>query len=120
MGNILHMSDFHFGRNPEVENERLESLARFLNKNEIEIQYLVFTGDIVDAFEITIDCILHLIRNHPLDFNKTDIQTIRQSTDKIIMQIQVSQEMIDEYNLTLKEMTNVNVNEKVSQALMNF
>lgn len=37
---ILHMSDFHFGKAPEIENERIELLAKWIKKNNIVVRYV--------------------------------------------------------------------------------
>lgn len=65
---ILHMSDFHFGKAPEIENERIELLAKWIKKNNIVVRYVVYTGDVIDARTITQMCVLDIVRDHVNDF----------------------------------------------------
>lgn len=65
MDNILHMSDIHYGRNTKLEKERLMSLAKYLNDQNIKIKFLVFTGDMIDAFVIRNECIHLLSAKYP-------------------------------------------------------
>ena len=63
MSYILHMSDFHFGRDPALERTRLDDLATWIKSNQIHIDYLVFTGDMIDAPTIQTECIRKLKKN---------------------------------------------------------
>lgn len=63
MGKILHLSDFHLGRNEAIEKEKLEKLSIFLKNRDIE--YLVYTGDIIDANIIAMECYLKMVKKYP-------------------------------------------------------
>ena len=65
MSYILHMSDFHFGRDSELEKSRLMELARWIKNGRIEVDYLVFTGDMVDAPQIQAECVSQLTAKYP-------------------------------------------------------
>lgn len=54
MGKILHISDFHFGINKGNEESKLRALAEFLRDKDIE--YIVYTGDIIDARTVVNKC----------------------------------------------------------------
>lgn len=56
MKTILHTSDFHINIDEEKSKKRLRKLADTLKKSKIEIDFLVFSGDIIDAKTITIIC----------------------------------------------------------------
>jgi len=70
MSYILHMSDFHLGRDNELEKSRLMELASWIKKAKIEVAYLVFTGDIVDAPLIQAECVKQLTTKYPALFGK--------------------------------------------------
>lgn len=53
MGYILHLSDFHFTSNFDNEVKILDSMAEFLNRKKCVIDYLVFTGDLVDGLYLS-------------------------------------------------------------------
>ena len=57
MYNILHMSDIHYGKNTSLEKEKLATLARWINNEKICVEFLIFTGDMIDAHEVTKECI---------------------------------------------------------------
>lgn len=75
MSYILHMSDFHFGKDLTLEKTRLDDLAIWINSNQIHIDYLVFTGDMIDAPTIQAECIRKIKRTNAekyKDLNPTD------------------------------------------------
>ena len=74
MGKLLHVSDFHITKDKKQSRERLQSLANYLNESQINIDILVFSGDLVDAKRI-VDITRHsFIKEHlDLDLNKNDI-----------------------------------------------
>ncbi len=69
MGYILHMSDFHCGKNPTEEKARLTDLAAWITANKIPIDYLVFTGDMIDAPSVLLSCIRKLKKSDPAKFD---------------------------------------------------
>ena len=64
MSYILHMSDFHFGKNTRIEKARLDELAMWIGNSGINIEYLIFTGDILDAQVLQADCIKKLKKEY--------------------------------------------------------
>ena len=68
MSYILHMSDFHFGKNTRIEKARLDELAMWIGNSGINIEYLIFTGDILDAQVLQADCIKKLKKEYPEKF----------------------------------------------------
>jgi len=70
MSYILHMSDFHFGRDLELEKQRLTDLATWITENNIPIKYLVFTGDMIDAPTIQVNCVKKLKKTYPTEFSE--------------------------------------------------
>ena len=41
--NILHTSDFHFSKDADNENKKLEQLVNYLKKMNIKIDYIINT-----------------------------------------------------------------------------
>ncbi|MBP5495254.1 MAG: hypothetical protein J6X97_09160 [Lachnospiraceae bacterium] len=52
---ILHVSDFHVGKDDEIKRKKIENLVIFLNENKKEITNIVFSGDVIDAREAVIE-----------------------------------------------------------------
>lgn len=47
---ILHVSDFHLTQNSlDFAKEGLKALSDMLDKNDITVDYLIHTGDIIDS-----------------------------------------------------------------------
>lgn len=141
MSYILHMSDFHFGKAPEIENERIALLAKWINANGIKVEYVVFTGDVIDARTITQSCVLEIVRNHAEDFKDilpqicdkdgsikgkklTDLrkdeecgilfQSINEHVDLFISKIEnLGDDKIDVYNKLLLEKANHQMDEAI-------
>lgn len=65
MSRILHMSDFHFGKDWALEKERLAELASWIKSNQIQIDYLIFTGDMIDSQVIQANCVRKLKKRDP-------------------------------------------------------
>lgn len=104
MGFILHMSDFHLGRNWKFEAERLSALAKWINEQDIQIHYLVFTGDIVDARIIKEDCLAVLIQKYSDEFKGLDVKKYKDNADIFLERIKESGiTRIEEYNKLLEE-----------------
>ena len=80
MYNILHMSDIHYGKNVDLEKNRLMALAEWLKQENINIKFLIFTGDMIDSFVIKNECIRNLKRKYP-SLCKLSSQA---STDEVI------------------------------------
>ena len=72
MSYILHMSDFHFGKNYTLEKNRLFDLAAFIGRKKIKIHSVVFTGDMIDAQSTTKKCIESLKNVCPQLFKDID------------------------------------------------
>lgn len=68
MSYILHMSDFHFGKNMKIEQGRLDELAMWIENSDINIKYLIFTGDIIDAQVLQADCVKKLKKEYSEEF----------------------------------------------------
>lgn len=66
MCKILHVSDFHVNLNYTKSSERLEKLTRFLENENIKVDYLVFTGDIIHAGVIADKCKKSISKQHAL------------------------------------------------------
>ena len=65
MSKILHMSDFHMGWDWAKERDQLEQLAEYINNSKIEVNYLVFTGDMIDARPAEKECVNRLATKFP-------------------------------------------------------
>lgn len=65
MSTILHLSDFHFGRDWNLEEKRLQELASCLNEKGVTINYVIFSGDMIDAPTIQNACVKKLKRAYP-------------------------------------------------------
>mgnify|MGYP002525717573 CR=1 FL=1 len=106
MSYILHMSDFHFGKFPETEIARLDSLAQWILNLAFDIRYLVFTGDVIDARVITESCIQKLVSIYPDEFNDVITQDIHEQTDTYLQHIKkIGDDYVKKYNSLLKEQT---------------
>ena len=104
MGFILHMSDFHLGKNFKTEIERLAELAKWINEQNIRVQYLVFTGDIIDAPTIKEHCLGVMIPKYSDEFRGLDIKKYKDNADIFLERIKESGiARIEEYNKLLLE-----------------
>ena len=138
---ILHMSDFHFGKAPEIENERIELLAKWIKNNNIVVRYVVYTGDVIDARTITQMCVLDIVRDHVNDFKvllpalcdkdglykgkklselsenesyEVLFQSVNEYVDLYISQIQqLGDDWIADYNARLLEKANLQVDKAI-------
>ena len=114
MSYILHMSDFHLGKYPKMEEERLASLAKWINEEKIDIHYMIFTGDVLDARIITEECIFKIFHKHPDIFESIKISEIHEHVDELLERIKNSEESImNEYNNSLREETKKRMNDAV-------
>lgn len=103
MSYILHMSDLHLGRNPELEQKQLTGLATWLTKQKIHATYLVFTGDMIDAPSLLSTCIRKLKRRFPEQFSGLE-QTA--DTDTLLAQVSAAgSDCITFYNEQIREVT---------------
>ena len=103
MIHILHMSDFHLGKNIKIEKLRLQNLAKWLSTQKIHIDYLVYTGDMIDAPTILSICIRKLKRKYSDLF-----KGLKQNADNdaILEYVEsTGAECISAYNDTLKSIT---------------
>ena len=103
MSHILHMSDFHLGKDIKVEKLRLQNLAHWISNQNIHIDYLVYTGDMIDAPTILSVCIRKLKRKYPDQF-----KALKQNADNNVILEYVESagaECISAYNDTLKSVT---------------
>ena len=67
MSYILHMSDLHYGQDTTKEKERLKSLAKWINEQNLNISLLLFTGDFVDAPSIVKECVCKSVFSERFD-----------------------------------------------------
>ena len=106
MSTILHMSDFHFGKNITVERKRLDDLATWIKESELKIDYLVFTGDIIDAPVVQTDCVKKLKKQFP---DAPDaIKSIKPSDDPDSIRASIcaaGSDYISAYNDLLRDIT---------------
>ena len=103
MSCILHMSDLHLGKDLKLEQERLTGLATWLAEQEIHAEYLVFTGDLIDAPSLLPICIRKLKKSFPEQFSGLD-----QTADANIVLARVSAagpECVSFYNKQIREVT---------------
>lgn len=103
MGKLLHVSDFHITKDKKQSRERLQSLANYLNESQINIDILVFSGDLVDAKRI-VDITRHsFIKEHlDLDLNKNDNKMFRKD---LLKYGEIDSKYIKDYNLLLEQNT---------------
>lgn len=103
MSYILHMSDFHFGRDPALERTRLDDLATWIKSNQIHIDYLVFTGDMIDAPTIQTECIRKLKK---IDLEKFKNLKPTDDNDIILSHIRAAgSDIISIYDDVLRQVT---------------
>lgn len=103
MNHILHMSDFHFGKDMTIEKSRLDKLAIWIKNSNISISYLIFTGDMIDAPMIQADCIRKLKRTNA---EKYKFLKATSSSDELLSLIcSAGDEAISSYNSLLRETT---------------
>lgn len=110
MGKILHLSDFHLGKNRELEQEKLNKLAVFLKNQDIE--YLVYTGDIIDANLIVLKCYQKMAREYPKKYGwycegkseAGDVTSQKNKRDKLEKQI-LEEGDADYFNGLVKDAT---------------
>ena len=57
MNIVLHISDFHININKVVTKQRIEELIKEIKKQQININTIVFTGDVIDSKTIVNDTI---------------------------------------------------------------
>lgn len=108
MKNILHMSDIHYGKDVELEKSRLVTLAEWINKENININFLVFTGDMIDSFEIKNKCIATLKKNYPV----LDKLRPESSTEEVISAVRIAgEECCRDYNNEIKRISKRNMKE---------
>ena len=107
MEKILHCSDFHLGKDLEVEKKRLKLLCNLLRAEKIK--YFIFTGDIVDAGTIAMKCELEMKKLFPNIYGERikdeNNKKERDEEDKIsfVSRIEKSAEHIKKYNELLEE-----------------
>lgn len=70
MSCILHMSDFHLGKNMKIEKDRLDELAMWIENSDLSIKYLIFTGDIIDAQVLQAECVRKLKKEYSEKFKE--------------------------------------------------
>lgn len=103
MSCILHMSDLHLGKDLKLEQKRLTDLATWLAQQEIHAEYLVFTGDLIDAPSLLPICIRKLKKSFPEQFSGLD-----QTADANTVLARVSAagpECVSFYNKQIREVT---------------
>lgn len=103
MNYILHMSDFHFGKNQSLEKERLNSLASWILENKIHIEYLIFTGDMIDAPTVQSNCLQRIRKIEP-EFAKT-LKTITDNDNLLDYIRNKGETYVSLYDDCLKEAT---------------
>ena len=103
MYNILHMSDLHYGKNPSLEEERLNSLASWIIDRELSIKYVVFTGDMIDAFTIQEECIRRLKKDDPI-FSE-NLKAIGKNIDIISCVRNTGDDCVKRYDELLRTIT---------------
>lgn len=111
MSYILHMSDLHYGQDTAKEKERIHSLAKWINDNNIKITFIVFTGDMIDAPAIKRECLSYAYEKYPKLFklDGNDEKTNEKEALNIIRD--AVQEVVDDYNRQLFEVTSKKMTE---------
>lgn len=71
MYRILHVSDFHIDCNDQQAEDKLGKLVLSLKRSKIEINILIFTGDLIDSGKIAKRCMDKIIFQNDL-FNKEE------------------------------------------------
>lgn len=103
MSNLLHVSDFHITKNERLSKERLDSLSEFFKKSNINIDILVFSGDLVDGRGIvdqTRNCFLSKYPKELFEHENHD-----QFIEKLLQYGKSNEVYIDDYNAMLYENT---------------
>lgn len=93
---ILHTSDFHFSKEAENENKKLEQLVEYFKKMSIKIDYVINTGDFIDSREIMDFC-----ANTIIDKYKHVFGSYKYEHETFIDEIKKHTDLIDEYNSLL-------------------
>lgn len=108
MYNILHMSDIHYGKNIELEKRRLDALAEWIKKQNIEIKFLIFTGDMIDSREIRNQCVDRL----KMEFPKLESINLNDNTHDIINKIrELGEECCKKYDEYVYDLTDKRMDE---------
>lgn len=102
MYNILHMSDIHYGKNIALEKKRLSELVKWINDEKITVKFLIFTGDMIDAREVTKECINKLKEKY------TELNNLKKNAtvqDVISIANAIGKECCNEYNRLVKDIS---------------
>ena len=120
MALILHLSDFHLGKNFTLEKSKFNSLAKWIVDSGIQVKYLIFTGDVIDARVISKKCIIDMVKAHLDEYKDIDVSKIDDNIGLYIEKIKLNgQTHIDEYNSLLKRIYSENLN-KAKDILISF
>lgn len=135
------MSDFHFGKAPEREKERIELLAKWIKDSRINVKYIVFTGDVIDARTVSQKCVTTFLRDNidafvglipmfcdndglikdkkPNELSRDEecevlFQAIKENLDTFLSHIEgLGEDKVDAYNKILKETSNNQMDEAI-------
>lgn len=100
---LLHISDFHFGKNNE-EERRIRELADTINNEGLVIKQVIFTGDISDARVVIALTLEKLAKEHPEVFAKIDTSKLSDIVDDALKLVKAAgSKIIEKYNKYLKE-----------------
>lgn len=101
---LLHISDFHFGKNNEEEGRRIRELADTINNEGLVIKQVIFTGDISDARVVIALTLEKLAKEHPEVFAKIDTSKLSDIVDDALKLVKTAgPKIIEKYNKYLKE-----------------
>lgn len=117
MSSILHMSDFHFGKELEAEKKRLYDLAMWIKESSLQIDCIVFTGDMIDGPTVQSECVRKLKKEFPDLFKGLKLSD---DSDTIISAVQTAgAECISFYNTHLRSIA-VNHMKQAGEILAHF
>ncbi len=98
------MSDLHYGQDTTKEKERLKSLAKWINEQNLNISLLLFTGDFVDAPSIVKECVC-IIKDKYSGFPELNFKDQDYFNNVVKEVCALGDECIELYNQTSKEIT---------------
>ncbi len=117
MGLLLHISDLHLGKNRDEETKRIKDLANAIKNEGLDIQNVIFTGDIIDAREIVVLTLEKLVRERPNDFETIDENNLSKMVDEALTLVEkAGSGIVEMYNEYLKKVA-IECVEKAADAI---
>lgn len=98
------MSDFHIGKDKK-EQKKLLGLAEWIKREKLEIECLVFTGDMIDAPSVQDKCIQRIKKEYLSSEAIKNIKKVKDQDELKKILESAGKECVDAYNKILLEVT---------------